>query len=174
MSRNEAEGAVSVFPLYQVLWVILMENKSNTTGATCEVGIAYSCFLWPFVCLSIYRFRLTLWSNQSFLAYDDNRHSMHIIATGLYASNFLNHIGGVMVSVFASEWYIVGSSPDRVKPKTIIGICCFSAHNAASRSKSKNWFLRNQDNVSAWSGMSFHSLLFQWASTMHFQLSVLI
>ena len=102
------------------------------------------------------------------------RLSMHIIATGLYASNFLNHIGGVMVSVFASEWYIVGSSPDRVKPKTIIGICCFSAHNAASRSKSKNLFLRNQDNVSAWSGMSFHSLLFQWASTMHFQLSVLI
>jgi membrane associated rhomboid family serine protease len=43
-----------------------------------------------------------------------------------------NHIGGVMVSVLA-----------------------------ALRSKSKDWLARNQNNVSEWSVMSIHGLLFQ-------------
>ncbi len=34
------------------------------------------------------------------------------------------------------------------------GICCFSAKNAALRSKRKNWWVQNQDNVSEWSDMS--------------------
>jgi hypothetical protein len=35
-----------------------------------------------------------------------------------------------------------------------IGVCCFYAHHAALRSKSKNWLAQNQDNVSEWSDMS--------------------
>jgi hypothetical protein len=49
-----------------------------------------------------------------------------------------------------------------------IGICCFSAKHAALRSKKKDWLARNQNNVSDWSG-----LLFQWASIINIQLSVL-
>jgi hypothetical protein len=32
----------------------------------------------------------------------------------------------------------------------------------------------NQDNVSEWGGMSIRALLFQWASTIKIQLSVLV
>jgi len=53
------------------------------------------------------------------------------------------------------------------------GICCFSAKNAALRRKSKDWLAWNQDNVSEWGHMSSHGLLFQWASTIKIQLSVL-
>jgi hypothetical protein len=35
-----------------------------------------------------------------------------------------------------------------------IGICCFSAKEAALRRKSKDWLARNQNNVSEWSDMS--------------------
>jgi hypothetical protein len=42
-----------------------------------------------------------------------------------------------------------------------IGICCFSAKNAALRRKSKDWLARNQENVSEWSDMSICGLLFQ-------------
>jgi hypothetical protein len=42
-----------------------------------------------------------------------------------------------------------------------IGICCFSAKHAALRKKSKDWLARNQNNVSEWSDMSTHELLFQ-------------
>jgi hypothetical protein len=55
-----------------------------------------------------------------------------------------------------------------------IGICCFSAKDAALRSKSKDWFARNQNNVSEWGDMSIHGLLFQWASTIKIQLCVLV
>jgi len=39
---------------------------------------------------------------------------------------------------------------------------------------SNDWLARKQDNVSAWGDMSFHGLLFQWAITIKFQLSVLV
>jgi hypothetical protein len=55
-----------------------------------------------------------------------------------------------------------------------IGICCFSAKHAALRGKSKDWLARNQNNVSEWSNMSTRGLLFQWASTIKIQLSVLV
>jgi hypothetical protein len=42
-----------------------------------------------------------------------------------------------------------------------IAICCFSAKHAALRKKSKNYLARNQNNVSEWSDMSTHELLFQ-------------
>ena len=42
-----------------------------------------------------------------------------------------------------------------------IGICCFSAYHAALRRKNKDGLARNQNNVSEWSDMSTHRLLFQ-------------
>ena len=41
-----------------------------------------------------------------------------------------------------------------------IGMCCFSAKHVALRNR-KDWLTRNQDNVSQWSDMSTHGLLFQ-------------
>jgi hypothetical protein len=82
-------------------------------------------------------------------------------------------IGGVMVSVLTSS-AVDRSRPDRVKPRTEIGICCFSANHAALRRKSKDWLARNQYNVSEWSDISTRGLLFQWASTIKIQLSVLV
>ena len=55
-----------------------------------------------------------------------------------------------------------------------IGICCFSAKHAALRTKSNDWLAGNQDNVSEWGDMSIQGLLFQWASTIKIQLSVLV
>jgi hypothetical protein len=53
----------------------------------------------------------------------------------LLTYNFIyNRIGGVMVSLLP---FSVGSNPGRVKPKTKIGICCFSAKHAALRRKQK-------------------------------------
>ena len=65
-----------------------------------------------------------------------------------------NCISGVMVSVLTS------SGVDREFDYEI-GICFFSAKHAALRRKSKDWLARNQDNVSEWSDMSTHVLLFQ-------------
>jgi hypothetical protein len=55
-----------------------------------------------------------------------------------------------------------------------IGICCFSAKYAVLRRKSKDWLSRNQNNVSELSDMSTRGLLFQWASTIKIQLSMLV
>jgi hypothetical protein len=41
-----------------------------------------------------------------------------------------------------------------------IGICCFSAENAALRRKSKDWLAQNQNNVSEWSDISIRRRLF--------------
>ena len=53
-----------------------------------------------------------------------------------------------------------------------IGICCFSANHTALRRKSKDWFARNQDNVSECDNMSIHGLLFQWANYKNPTMSV--
>ena len=55
-----------------------------------------------------------------------------------------------------------------------IGICCFPAKHAALRSKSKDWLPRNQENVFEWGDMFIRELLFQWASTIKIQLSLLV
>ena len=55
-----------------------------------------------------------------------------------------------------------------------IGICCFSAQHAALRRKSKDWSARNQNNVTEWSDLSTHGLLFYLASTIKSQLSMLL
>ena len=43
-------------------------------------------------------------------------------------------------------------------------ICCFSAKNAALKRKSKDWLVRNQDNVAEW--VDAYPLLFQCASAL--------
>ena len=76
-----------------------------------------------------------------------------------------------MVNVLASS----ASSPGRVKPKIMkLVFVGFSPKHAALRSKNKDWLARNQNNVSEWGDMSTRGLLFQWASTMNIQLSVLV
>jgi hypothetical protein len=54
-----------------------------------------------------------------------------------------------------------------------IGICYFSAKHTALRSKSKDCMAQNQDNAYKWGDMSIRRLLFQWASTIQIQLSVI-
>ena len=65
-------------------------------------------------------------------------------------SNKSNSIDGVMVSVLAS------SAVDHK-----IGICCFSAKQAALERKNTDWLARNQDVVSEWSDKSILGLLLQ-------------
>jgi outer membrane protease len=78
-----------------------------------------------------------------------------------------------MVSVLASCAVYCGFETRSGQTKYYkIGICCFSSKHAALRSKSKDWLARNQNNVSEWSDMSTHGLLFQLASTLKIQLSV--
>ena len=55
-----------------------------------------------------------------------------------------------------------------------ICICSSFSRHTAFRSKSKDWLAQNQDDVSEWSDMSIHRLLFQWGSTIKIQLSVLV
>ena len=86
-----------------------------------------------------------------------------------------NRIGDVMVSVLASSAVDRGFEPQSGQTKDYkIGIWCFSAKHAAIRRKNKDLVAGYQNNVSEWSDMSIHRLLFQWASTMKIKLSVLI
>ena len=67
-----------------------------------------------------------------------------------------------MVSMLASSAVDRGFEPISGQYKDYrIGICCFSAKQAALRRKSKDWLARNQDNVSEWGNMSIRGLLFQ-------------
>ena len=70
----------------------------------------------------------------------------------------MNLIDGVMVSMLASSAVDRGfqSQSDQTKDYKI-GVCCFSAKQAALRSN--YWLIQNQDNV--WSDMSIHRLLLQ-------------
>jgi hypothetical protein len=67
----------------------------------------------------------------------------------------MNRISGVMVSVLAYSEVDCGFELKSVKPKTEIGICCFSAKHAALRRKNKDWLTQNWDNVSEWCDMLF-------------------
>ena len=67
-----------------------------------------------------------------------------------------------MVSLLASSVVNRGFEPRSGHTEdNKIGICCLSAKHAALRSKSKDWLVRNQNNVSEWSDKSTHGLLFQ-------------
>ena len=95
----------------------------------------------------------------------------HIIQ---YSWHGITRIGGVMASVLASSAVDRGFEPRSSQSKDYkIGICCFFAKHAALKRKSKDWLARNQDNVSECGDMSISALLFQWASTIKIQLSVL-
>ena len=60
-----------------------------------------------------------------------------------------DRIGGVMASVLASSVEDRGFEHRSDQNKDYkIGICCFSAKQAALRRKGKDWLARNQDNVS--------------------------
>ena len=80
-----------------------------------------------------------------------------------------------MVSLLASNMVDRGFEPRSVQTKDFkIGICCFSDRHAALRRKSDDWLARNSNNVSEWNDMSTRGLLFQIASTIKIQLSVLV
>ena len=80
-----------------------------------------------------------------------------------------------MVSVLTSSAVDRGFGPRLGQTKDYeIDICCFSAKHAALRKRSKDWLARNQNNVSEWSDMSIRGLLFQWASTIKIQLTMLV
>ena len=80
-----------------------------------------------------------------------------------------------MASVLASSAIDRGLEPRSGQTKDYeIGICCFSAKHAALRKKSRNWLARNQNNVSERSDMSTRGLLFQGASTIKIQLTMLV
>ena len=65
-----------------------------------------------------------------------------------------------MVIVLASSAVDRGLEPRLGHSKDYItGSCCFSAKRAL-RSQSKDWLIRNQDNVSGWKDMSIHGMLF--------------
>ena len=86
-----------------------------------------------------------------------------------------NRIGSVMVSVLATSAVDCEFEPRSGQTKDYtIGICCFSAKHATLRRKGKYWLVRNQNNVSEWSDMSTHELLFQCASIIKIQLNVLV
>jgi hypothetical protein len=80
-----------------------------------------------------------------------------------------------MVSVLASSAVDHGFEAQLGQTKDYeIGICCFSAKQAALRRKNKDWLVRNQKNVSEWRDIFLCGLLFQLTSTMKIQLSVLV
>ena len=90
------------------------------------------------------------------------------------STRYFDHIGGVMFGVLASSAIDGGFKPRSGQTKDYeIGICCFSAKYAALRRRSKDCLVQNQNNVSEWSDMSTHRLLFQWASAIKIQLRVL-
>ena len=83
--------------------------------------------------------------------------------------------GGVMVSELASSVVDRGVEPRSGQTKDYrIGIGCFSVKHSALRRKSNDWLARNHDNVSECGDMSIRGLLFQWASTIRIQLSMLV
>jgi hypothetical protein len=67
----------------------------------------------------------------------------------------------------------LGNKKGQTKDYEIV-ICSFSTKHAALRQKRKDWLARNQNNVFEWSDMSTCKLLFQWASTIKIQLSMLV
>ena len=67
-----------------------------------------------------------------------------------------------MASVLTSSGIACGFKPRSGETKDFkIGICCLLAKHAALRRSRKDWLAQNQNNVSEWSDMSTHGLLFQ-------------
>jgi len=69
----------------------------------------------------------------------------------------------------------VDSSQDRAKPKTIkLEFVASPLNIKQEEERVKTSFARKQDHLFEWSDMSIRRLLFQWASTIKFQLSLLV
>ena len=101
--------------------------------------------------------------------------SSQVFVSHIFLLNTSSRVGSVMVSELASSAIDCGFETRSSQTKEYkIGMCCVSAKHASLRSKSKDWMTRNQNNVSEWSDISTRGLLFQWASTMKFQLSLLV
>jgi hypothetical protein len=67
-----------------------------------------------------------------------------------------------VVSLLVSSVVDRGFEPRSGQTKDYkIGICCFSTKHAELRRKSKDWLVRNQENVSEWGDMYIRGLLFQ-------------
>ena len=76
--------------------------------------------------------------------------------TLVFASSPLSTHGG---AVSGGSWVRAPRSGQMKDHK--IGICCVRDKHSDLRSKSKNWFVRNQDNVSEWNDKFICGLLFQ-------------
>jgi hypothetical protein len=89
--------------------------------------------------------------------------------------NYKYRIGGVMVSMLGLSAVDREFEPRSGHTKDFkIDMCCFSAKHTTLRRKNTDWLARNQNDVSEWSDMSTPGLLFQWATTIKIQLSVLV
>jgi len=71
------------------------------------------------------------------------------------------------------HWWIMCSSPGRVKPKVKPKTITLVFAASSLRSKNEDWLVRHLENISKWSGISTRGLLFQWA-TEKIQSSVLV
>jgi hypothetical protein len=56
---------------------------------------------------------------------------------------------------------LLGSSLNRVNPKTEISICCFSTKHISLKRKSKDWLARNQDKVLECGDIMSHSIIYR-------------
>ena len=56
----------------------------------------------------------------------------------------------------------------------LLWVMLLDATHAAQRSNNKDWLTRKQNNVSEWSDMSIHGLLFQIVSTTTMLQGVLV
>jgi hypothetical protein len=64
-----------------------------------------------------------------------------------------------MVNVLVASVVDRGLKPGSARAKDYkIGMCCFSDKKAAFRRKSRNWLVRNQNNVPEWGDMSKKNL----------------
>jgi hypothetical protein len=76
--------------------------------------------------------------------------------------NYKYRIGGVIVGMLGSSAVDSEFEPRSGHTKdNTIGICCFSAKHTTLRRTSTDWLAQNQNNVSEWSDMPTHTLLFQ-------------
>jgi len=95
----------------------------------------------------------------------DKPYHINVVSSTPRPSGIRTHndcIGGAMVSMLASSAVDHGFEARSGQTKDYkIGICCFSAKQAALRRKSEDWLARNQNNVSECSDMSTRGLLHQ-------------
>jgi predicted LPLAT superfamily acyltransferase len=73
---------------------------------------------------------------------------------------------------FASFFFNYKTLQNKHNIRTLSVFVAYNAKHAELRRKSKDWLLRNQDNVSEWSDMYIHGLLFPLANTIKKKLSV--